>query len=301
MIRSILPIFWILAIAGAAACGNPDDAQLTDDPDSWFLADEAAGWELVDLEAVTGWRVIGLPLPAPERATVRALYHALLHDGDGPGRPLPVAGLLQDVRLFARDRALAAILDAGGKLWLWDVGSGAVSALAEGVFPGFAFSPDGRRLAFSAGQIPDLDLYVMTLDSREVVRLAHENGPATGPAFSPDGTEVAYVSSVGGYASIAAVSVMGGTPRRLTNRDLPVDGTPVHSSRQAPFPESRRPMLWTADGLFFEHAGGLVQLSEAGRVVARWPGARFPVGANGRVLHVANGVLRPLTQPEVAR
>lgn len=309
MTRSTLPVIWFLVLAVAAACQSPDDATPADDPSTWFLAGEQIGpnsasgkWELLDLEAGTGWRVIGLPLPAPERTTVRALYHALFHDGDGPGRPLPVAGFVQDVRLFARDRALAAILDADGKLWLWDVRSGAVSALAEGVFPGFSFSPDGQRLAFSAGHIPDLDLYVMTLDSREVVRLAHENGPATGPAFSPDGTEVAFVSSIGGYASIAAVPVTGGgRTRRLTNRDLPTDGSPVHSSRQAPFPESRRPMLWTSDGLFFEHDRGVIQLSEAGSVVARWPGARFPVGANGRVLHVVNGVLRPLTRPEVAR
>jgi len=146
-----------------------------------------------------------------------------------------------------------------------------------------------------------MDLYVVSVDTREITRLTHEDGPVVGPAFSPDGTEVAFVSSVGGYASIAAVSVTGGTIRRLTNRDLPVDGAPVHSSRLAPFPESRRPMLWTPDGLFFEHARGVVQLSETGSVVARWPGARFPVSARGRVLHLTEGRLAPLTQTEVAR
>ncbi len=296
----MLPLFASLVLTGAWACDSSTE-EIPEERTFSFQATRMGGAVVLDLDPVTGVRVIGLPLPAPERATVRALFHAALVDSAGEARRIPVEGPVQDVRLSptAPGEPWVAVLDAAGKLWLWETSTARVSLLAEGVFPGFAFSPDGRRLAYCAGMIPEMDLHVMSLDSRQVVRLTDEDGPVGGPAFSPDGAEVAFVSSRGGYPSLAAVPVTGGAARRITNADLPIDGSPVHSSRLAPFPDGRRPMLWTSGGLVFENQEGVVRISATGQVTGRWPGARFPILSEGRLQVLEGDRLVPLGNPEV--
>jgi hypothetical protein len=296
----LLPLLVSLLFAGFGSCDPSPEDRPGDEPLSFFAA-QAGGAIVLDLDPVTGVRVIGLPLPAPERATVRALFHGALMDSAGEARRLPVEGPVQDVRLGTTPsrEPWVAVLDAAGKLWLWETSTARVSLLAEGVFPGFAFSPDGRHLAYTAGMIPEMDLYVVSLDSRQVVRLTDEDGPVWGPAFSPDGAEVAFVSSRGGYPSLAVVSVTGGSSRRITNADLPVDGAPVHASQLAPFPDGRRPPLWTAEGLVFENGEGVFRISPAGQVTGRWPGARFPVLSEGRLHGLEGPRLVPLGTPEV--
>lgn len=301
----LLPLLLSLALAGAGSCDPSPKERPGEEPGARVAALAGAartgGAVVLDLDPVTGVRLIGKPLPAPERATVRALYLASLVDSAGEARPVPVEGPVQDVRLStnAPNEPWVAVLDAAGKLWLWETSTARVSLLAERVFPGFAFSPDRRRLVYSAGLVPEMDLYVVSLDSREVVRLTDEDGPVWGPAFSPDGAEVAFVSSRGGYPSLAAVPVTGGTVRRITNADLPVDGSVVHSSRLAPFPDGRRPPIWTAEGLVFENGEGIFRISPAGQVTGRWPGARFPVLSEGRLLRLEGPLLVPLGAPEV--
>ena len=288
------------------ACGTTDPASEGNPSDTvvhtGFARLTPDGWTLLDLSPETGLRSYCMPLPAPERVTVRALYHTVLVDSAGDSRPLPVPGPVQDVRIFEdRDHTLVAVLDGDGQLNLWDVRTAQVSKLAAEVFPGFGFSPDGRSLAFTAGPIPEMDLYLIRLDSREILRLTHEEGAVWGPAFSPDGREIVFVSSLGGYPSLAVIPVAGGTTRRITNTTLPSDGTPVHSSRLAPFPEGRRGPLWTDKGFVFENATGVYRISADGAITGHWPGARFPVVTQGRILVQDGSSLVPLADPEVIR
>ena len=98
----------------------------------------------------------------------------------------------------------------------------------------FDWSPDGSRIALSATVNPDLiqsktaDIYVVTLatDSaaQDVVqRIVSQPGPDNGPLWSPDGTQIAFSTSMGNeryFASnsrIAVVSASGGTPRSVTD------------------------------------------------------------------------------------
>ncbi len=93
---------------------------------------------------------------------------------------------------------------------------------------GFAWSPDGKRIALSASRDPDLSsqdteqIYVLDLGDLHVRKLLDSGGPNTRPQWSPDGRTIAYVTANGqpffyyGNRVIAVVPADGGTPRVLT-------------------------------------------------------------------------------------
>jgi len=92
----------------------------------------------------------------------------------------------------------------------------------------FQWSPDSRRIAFSATRDPDLsssetsDIYVVTADDKLVKRLVETRGPDHSPVWSPDGQQIAFVTANAQeffyYADsrIATVPVSGGKPRILS-------------------------------------------------------------------------------------
>lgn len=80
-----------------------------------------------------------------------------------------------------------------------------------------AISLDGKLLAFASDRATDgenLDIWLQHLGGGEAVRLTKEDGDETDPNFSPDGSQVAYVSSRGG---IWVVPTLGGEPRQLVS------------------------------------------------------------------------------------
>jgi dipeptidyl aminopeptidase/acylaminoacyl peptidase len=111
----------------------------------------------------------------------------------------------------------------------------------------FAWSPDSKRIAFSAGRDPDLSsgdtsqLYVVDVGDRLVKKLLDSNGPNTRPRWSPDGRQIAFVTNNGDqfffYANthIAVVTASGGTPRIVTGK----------------FDEDPRLINWGPDGIYF--------------------------------------------------
>ena len=71
-----------------------------------------------------------------------------------------------------------------------------------------AISPDGRLIAYSAGIPARMGIFVrQTQGTGAAIRLAEGRAPQ----WSPDGSKILYVDSVG----IAAVAALGGTPQRL--------------------------------------------------------------------------------------
>ncbi|HEY3926890.1 MAG TPA: protein kinase [Candidatus Koribacter sp.] len=77
-------------------------------------------------------------------------------------------------------------------------------------------SPDGRMLAFLRTSSPFFgrgELYVKMLPDGEPVQLTHDNMEKMSPAFSPDGSRIAY--SVVEPWETWEVSVLGGPPRLL--------------------------------------------------------------------------------------
>lgn len=87
-----------------------------------------------------------------------------------------------------------------GDLYLVAVNGGTPRQLtsAAGVESGPSWSPDSKRIAFSAKR--DLDksqIYVISLDGGEAVRLTSIGTGASEPLWSPDGAWIAFTSSIG--------------------------------------------------------------------------------------------------------
>jgi hypothetical protein len=101
-----------------------------------------------------------------------------------------------------------------------------------------AWSPDGRRIAFSAMKGGVLDLYLFTLESRELVQLTNDAFADIDPEWSADGNELVWVTdrfssnletlSFGNYR-IAAMAVgegRQGQPRAFAGFDTGRNSNP---------------------------------------------------------------------------
>jgi dipeptidyl aminopeptidase/acylaminoacyl peptidase len=148
-------------------------------------------------------------------------------------------------------------------LWTIALADKSKKRITEGAFSVAAprWSPDSRTIAYvqsSMGQQEsawfDLnadrnsDIYVVSADGGAPRRMTTSPGPDSSPVWSPDGTELAYLSAMDprSWAEKTDVMVMpvaGGAPRNLT-RD---------------FPDSATGVAWSPDGknLFWDSEEGV--------------------------------------------
>ena len=112
---------------------------------------------------------------------------------------------------------------------------------------GFAFSPDGKTIAFSAQRDPDLisaftsAIYTVSLADGAVKKIVDAPGPNTDPHWSPDGSQIAFRAAPGAkyffYANqkIAVVSE-GGGPVKVVDPG---------------FDEDAAILRWAPEGIYF--------------------------------------------------
>jgi Tol biopolymer transport system component len=115
--------------------------------------------------------------------------------------------------------------------------------------PGFdsqpAWSPDGARIAFTrvpsdtvADPLAEPDIYVMNADGSNQIRLTNNAAADSDPAWSPDGTRIAFLSdrhgNGGGNTEIYVMNADGGSPTRLTNNLDAGNGRPAWQSLLTP-------------------------------------------------------------------
>jgi hypothetical protein len=105
-------------------------------------------------------------------------------------------------------------------------GTGLVQLTTDGHNTQPAWSPDGRRIAFTSwretGVAGSGDIYIMNADGSNVVRRT-TSGAAYGPVWSPDSRRIAFTRwrPDGGDVYVASATDDGTTPIRLANGCFP--------------------------------------------------------------------------------
>lgn len=77
-------------------------------------------------------------------------------------------------------------------------------------------SPDGRRLALALSRDHQMDLYVRPLESESLTRLTSDKAVESSPAWSPDGSQICYVSDSSGKPKLRLIGVGGGASRPIS-------------------------------------------------------------------------------------
>lgn len=79
-----------------------------------------------------------------------------------------------------------------------------------------AFSPDGRRIAFSALSLAVGDIYVIDLETGALTNVTKDAFADYAPAFSPDGKTLVYTARISGSDKLFSLDLATGTKTQLT-------------------------------------------------------------------------------------
>lgn len=245
-------------------------------------ANAAAGQQILEASE-DGAAIVGRARPVPPQSSARLVFDAELLDSSGARKPLPITGGLQDARFAPPPSKLVALLDQRDALWLWDRGSGQAAVIEQEAFPGFAFSHDARLIAYARGSGPELDAWLRELETGATRALTNEGAPVWGFAFSPDDRRLVFVDSREGFPCLMTIALDGTGLARLTNRGLTAERLSA-GAQLAPFPDGRRPPIWSNRGVFVEAQSGVHAFDLQGNSLLARPGARDLHTVSGSVL-----------------
>ena len=116
------------------------------------------------------------------------------------------------------DRVCFAIPTASGQEIAYTErdGKGRKTLATGGINNWPAYSPDGKRIAFSSSRDGGLALYVMSADGSGVTRVGKLDGMQMRPCWSPDGSRLAFTWNHDGVYNIYAINLDGSGLVRLT-------------------------------------------------------------------------------------
>jgi Tol biopolymer transport system component/serine/threonine protein kinase len=175
-----------------------------------------------------------LALPSSIPAKVRDLLHRCLEKDSGPRLPeIRIARAAIEDALKAHTRALtwgravaigALMVAAALAVWLVRGRDAQPAQMIHAVplttYPGSqdwpSFSPDGNAVAFSwdGTNQDNFDIYVKPIGTGPLARLTHDRAADIAPAWSPDGTSIAFLrASRPGKSAIVLVPPQGGQER----------------------------------------------------------------------------------------
>jgi Tol biopolymer transport system component len=126
---------------------------------------------------------------------------------------------------------------------------GALTRLTEhpGLDTGPRWSPDGSRIAFSSDRDGNEEIYIMELDAGQqgagtgaLTRLTDDPARDTAPAWSPDGSLIAFESDRAGNVDIFVTDLEDGSTAKPITRDSARDG---HAA-------------WSPDGRYIAYQSG---------------------------------------------
>ena len=80
-----------------------------------------------------------------------------------------------------------------------------------------AWSPDGERLAFASNRDGDYEIYVLHLETGDLLQITDDDGADSHPTWSPDGRRIAFSSNRAGQSDIFLNNTDGSAPVQLTN------------------------------------------------------------------------------------
>src|SRR5262245_42928644 len=166
-------------------------------------------------------------------------------------------------------------------LFVLDVATHATRPLTKGAFTvgSFRWSPDSKSIAFdhrlngSPASSGSADISIVSVADGSVRKLITQDGPDTNPVWSPDGSRIAFQTTMANPAfyyvnsRIATVAASGGTPTVLT----------------AAFDEDPNLLDWLSTGIFFAASertySHLYRLDPASKAIATLTPAEPAVNA----------------------
>ena len=158
-----------------------------------------------------------------DRAGERNRYRLWLADADGArqtaiaesGQPIMSPSWSPDGR-----RVAYVSFESGvSRIFVQEVATGQREVVSDqpGINSAPAWSPDGRKLALVLGGADgNLDIYVLSLDSRRLLRVTQHPAIDTEPDWAPDGRSLYFTSDRAGRPQVYRVSLDGDAPRRVT-------------------------------------------------------------------------------------
>ncbi len=79
-----------------------------------------------------------------------------------------------------------------------------------------AYSPDGKKLAYSSSKSGNPEIYIYDFVSKRIQKMTNHWGIDTEPTWSPDGQDLVFTSNRSGKANLYKMSATGGKVKRIT-------------------------------------------------------------------------------------